>query len=165
MDKHQAESLRILIRYMETRPTERLDMLNATAYCGTPACASGHAKSLPQFRDVDMNSEKDLCSVFGLGKNYRTPLYWGRLFGGALRSCMDTMDQPRNPTANEWAVEARKVLCENGYSMDEAKPLPTFARFMEKALVPVLSEYDKAEAEYDSAVETLRVNMNLPYTR
>jgi hypothetical protein len=122
MNAQQAENLRILIRHMETkcqRPT--LFMGQVHYRCNTPACAIGEAAfigvgglSFPAYDPAE-------CSVMLRG---------GRTFyTDAAHEVFGTIDPflsgittkrglTKDPTPQEWALEARKVLAEHGYSMD-----------------------------------------------
>lgn len=115
MTPQQAENLRILIRYMETRPVERLDM-SCIDHCGTPACAWGHARTLDAFKGY----ESLLCAadLFGLEGIDHGSL--AHLFGQSLLVYRgkDLVRMVDYPTPQQWADEARKVLVEHGYSMD-----------------------------------------------
>jgi hypothetical protein len=122
MNATQAENLRILIRYMETKVTvPTLDMSTITHNCGTPACAMGHARLCSELRERGMPLD-GLAVVargfFGMDgeESYRHPTYWGRLFGSWLSTGGNLVGEP---TPHQWAAEARKVLDEQGYSMDE----------------------------------------------
>ncbi|MDQ2987411.1 MAG: hypothetical protein M3R13_11970 [Armatimonadota bacterium] len=131
MNAWQAENLRILIRHMDTRPVERLDMSSINK-CGAPACAMGHALTVVALRERGLNGElsEEAVRFFGLGDD--ASIGWGRLFGASLRVQGAQVDFLHNPTPQEWATEARKVLTENGYSMDDG-----FAAFKAKILAPL----------------------------
>ena len=126
MNAQQAENLRILIRHMETTAVERLHMPLFRHPCGTPACAWGHATTLPQFA----GAQDEMIGV-SIGRYFGLPPTtsdwrkgWGRLFGTALMVNQGDSASPRyveSPTPKEWAAEARKVLAEHGYSMDDNK--------------------------------------------
>ena len=134
MNATQADNLRILIRHMETRVTRTLNM-SSYETCGTPACALGEAtlcsalaRQLPAIRDLNRKVHGDLF-VETMADN-------DRLFGyEGLRTYVWETD---SVTPQEWAAEARKVLAENGYSMDA--PDDGFAAFMDKVREPVAVE-------------------------
>lgn len=126
MNAQQAENLRILIRHMENNVNRTLNMDDFYQPCGTPACALGEAQAmgLVKFK-LD---EYDCGPVFGL--HFETA---SRLFGTATANAW----KRQNVTPQEWAMEARKALAENGYTMDEpAKPEP-FEAFMAKVMEPI----------------------------
>lgn len=124
MNPTQAENLRILIRHMETLPR----MLTMNTFfamhdpeCKTPACALGEATTLARFRDILSVSR---TSAGGWVHGGRAAFgATERLFGTKTENAFGT----NAVTPQEWAVEARKVLAENGYSMDEPKPVPSVA--------------------------------------
>jgi hypothetical protein len=139
MTPQQAKNLSVLIRHMETKVTRMLNMLSVfdewpepeMGVCGTPACAMGEAyfvKALrPQFKERPDCINFPSLAIVLFGVSYR-------LFGAN-----DPQDgTPSNAwnrdevTPLEWAAEARKVLTENGYSMDDG-----FPAFMEKTLKPL----------------------------
>jgi hypothetical protein len=125
MNAQQAENLRILIRHMETNVHRVLDMRVIRKPCGTPACAWGEACMVPELQPwLGTLAERKtdpvaLELVFGCEKS-------DRMFGFSVNGKADV-------TPQEWAAEARKVLAENGYSMDD-----DFARFMAKVQEPVV---------------------------
>lgn len=146
MNATQAENLRILIRHMETNVTRTLYM-GVYGTCGSPACAIGEAAAMQCFQQQGLSFHgKDIAyngmcrghgvpaaAIFGLGDEFN------RLFGEAGYNPWGRNDV----TPQEWAAEARKVLAENGYSMDE-KPAQTFQDFMAKVREPVsLDEPEK----------------------
>lgn len=133
MNTKQAENLRTLIRHMESQACwPVLDMTTTVSECGSPACALGAAKLLPRLgKLLERYSMLDeICEanapVFGLKQGDGMRLFNGGP-GNAWARC--------SVTAAEWAIEARKVLAEHGYSMDDAKPV-TFEDFMVKVLQP-----------------------------
>lgn len=140
MNATQAENLRILIRHMETKVTRALDMCRIFVEstdewgCGTPACALGECTVIPELRAQGMDSWLGCARELDSG-DPRGPVFGlsvvdsNRIFGEDHRNVWKRGDL----TPQEWAVEARKVLCENGYSMDEAKPDDGFQRFLERA--------------------------------
>lgn len=151
MNEQQAENLRILIRHMETKCDRILDMV-AVSRCGTPACALGEAKliCMPEMFSGSLNTYVRASEVFGLP--YESGVSPGnhrifRLFGAELHG-------KRYVEPQEWAAEARKVLAEHGYSMDDG-----FAAFKERLLnkpyeepkwrdnggLEMLHEYDRAQ--------------------
>ncbi|HEX3156732.1 MAG TPA: hypothetical protein VHV32_19035 [Candidatus Angelobacter sp.] len=124
MNPQQAENLRILIRHMETLKVPELGMIRERNLCGTPSCAMGHARTVGA---LGIPSSIDLFSAainyFGLDPETRilNRNSWCRLFGASL-VVWGNDDVPRSsftPPPKTWAVEARKVLAENGYSMDD----------------------------------------------
>lgn len=135
MTPTQAENLRILIRYMDACPKERLDM-SQLSDCGTPACAMGHARTIKALGLQGQDIAEDARVVFGLPCYTASSLLpsWGRLFGSMLliRSSGQPMRGLINPTPQEWATEARFILSEYGYSMDDG-----FAAFKAKILTPI----------------------------
>lgn len=127
MNATQAENLRVLIRHMETKVTRTLDMSRFDK-CGAPACALGEACVCPELAHLHLPRAQDVgfmhvWDVFGEGSD---PVF--RLFGQAERNAWHRDEV----TPQEWALEARKVLTENGYAMDDG-----FPAFMEKTLAPV----------------------------
>lgn len=143
MNPTQAENLRILIRHMDT--LGRTLYMEVFSRCGTPACALGEACTikalnarglLPGGEDSDWGfipthagiDDVRGRSFFGIDVPQSERLFDSR-HGNAWKRA--------DVTPQEWAVEARKVLSENGYSMDEPKPAQTFESFMAKALEPV----------------------------
>lgn len=139
MNPQQAENLRILIRHMESNVVRTLDMGRYFNPCGTPACALGEAATIPALlaRGLVVHAHEDgklACpdneaEVFGLYDEAKL----NRLFG-LSGSCAWRRSRV---TPQEWAAEARKVLAEHGYAMDEPKPVSDFARFMERVVEPV----------------------------
>jgi hypothetical protein len=139
MNAQQAENLRILIRHMETNVARVLDMQQTIRFCGTPACAIGEAYvCVPVLRDQFPDGAPR-------GGNYGTLA--DRLFGvtfrlfGTAPSAYSTREESRRyenvwgsnaVTPQQWAKEARKVLAENGYAMDDG-----FAAFKAKILAPL----------------------------
>lgn len=137
MNAQQAENLRVLIRHMETRCHRTLDMGKYFASCGAPACALGEATvcGLVEREGTNMSAESypytfspdnERGPVFGLEKRHAAHLF-GMSDDNAWRR--------DHITPQEWATEARKVLAENGYSMD-VKPDP-FPAFMARVMEPV----------------------------
>ena len=130
MNEQQAENLRILIRHMETKVKRTLDMsYYGDDECGTPACALGEAKvcaalshcEWPEpFNGSDGLWPRHAAQAFGEGTE-------NRLFGTAIGNAW----RRAYVTPQEWAAEARKVLAENGYSMDDG-----FHKFLAKTLMP-----------------------------
>lgn len=142
MNATQAENLRVLIRHMETSCHRTLYM-GVVFDCGTPACAIGEAAAIGlaglTFSDGGMRHggdyllmDKAVNIVFGL-----VPVEWGdalqahRLFCAASHNAWGRNDV----TPQEWAIEARKVLAENGYSMEATSD--GFDKFMAKVREPV----------------------------
>lgn len=135
MTPTQAENLRILIWHMETRCNRTLRMA-FYASCGTPACALGEACVVPELRNRGLDfppceipmyqGETDGrgCAFFGLSMKDGE-----RLFGTANSNVWGR----GTVSPQEWAVEARKVLSEHGYSMDDG-----FAAFKAKILIPLV---------------------------
>lgn len=135
MNAQQAENLRTLIRHMETNVTRTLYMPIISESCGTPACAMGEACMVESFglsfnkgwnyslflNGTSINLGDAAERVFGDAKC--------KLFNGHLRGAS-------RPSPHDWAIEARKVLAEYGYSMDEPKP-DAFPAFMAKLMQPV----------------------------
>jgi hypothetical protein len=132
MNAQQAENLRILIRHMETKCARRLDMSHWGA-CGTPACAAGEATCVPEL------------TARGLEANLYSPVFEGctahtalETFFGVQNSlplfgtCSHNVWGRHDVTPHEWAAEARKVLAEHGYTMDDG-----FAAFKAKILAPL----------------------------
>lgn len=143
MNAQQAENIRILIRHMESNVERPLNM-NAVAVCGTPACAMGELPSAFQefsLSDVDYRldhngSPKRIAMIsadfFGLGgKEFNPSNLHYRLFGASSCNAWGRSQV----TPKEWAAEARKVLTEHGYRMDDG-----FAAFRAKVLEPVAVE-------------------------
>lgn len=153
MNPQQAENLRILIRHMETKVTRTLNMGRVTGDCGTPACAFGEAACMPHFNAIGLSAMgrsafmdvlwqgRETClgaiadEIFGTdGDGFFLGGDGGsraRLFGASMRNAWK-----RNDVApKEWAIEARKVLAENGYSMDDG-----FGKFLDK-----LTTFGRAE--------------------
>ena len=148
MNATQAENLRILIRHMETKVERVLDMNTIRYSCGTPACALGEAACVPaiaaQGLALTERGAPFLCSWHG----DQGPRKWAEaaitLFGGTTDSYRRLFGTgatnawgSNTVTPAEWTLEARKVLAENGYSMDEPKAAQTFERFMAATLKPV----------------------------
>lgn len=129
MNKQQAENLRALIRHMETKCERRLDM---TVYfrCGAPACALGEACAVPALVNLGVNPTAVMDDALSLVYRLFGDVY-SRLFSGNLHR----FPERHSVSPQEWATEARKVLAEHGYSMDD-KP-DAFEAFMGKALEPV----------------------------
>lgn len=130
MNTQQAENLRALIRHMETNCKRILDMSRYfKSSCNTPACAFGEACMVPALQAQGLRTDKDCSrlsedSLFGAGT-------MRRLFGTRSTNSWKRADV----TPQEWAIEARKVLAENGYTMDT--PPDPFKRFMDKVREPV----------------------------
>lgn len=139
MNEQQAENLRKLITHMETKVSRKLYMPYIQHPCGTPACAMGEVSMIPAFglsrgkgmvgcllHNGDPVSMRDTSErLFGLASDQ-----YEHLFGGSLNGTIE-------PTPQEWAAEARKVLAKNGYTMvpHTAIPVPTaFDAFMEKVM-------------------------------
>jgi hypothetical protein len=131
MNATQAENLRILIRHMETSVTRTLCMYQTLYDCGTPACAIGEAYvCVPELRRqfegqlYGVNYGKHADRIFGVTD---------RLFGSAsdFTPRAERNIWGRNKvTPQEWATEARRVLAENGYSMDDTPKVDAFQRFV-----------------------------------
>lgn len=132
MNAQQAENLRILIRHMEGLKRPGLNMDTYFEPCGTPACALGEACTVPALVDagivtwrfgdrVMVSGHRD---AFGFTEGKHTM----RLFGSATTNAWKRADV----TPQEWAIEARKVLAENGYSMDEKPADDHFKPFMDR---------------------------------
>ena len=122
MNAQQAENLRILIRHMETNVTRTLYM-DSYEKCGAPACALGEAKAIGLIKD---EQDEHRCSrEFGCSHT--------GIFSMAIINPWGRADV----TPQEWAIEARKVLAENGYSMDDKAADDGFAAFRAKLLEPV----------------------------
>lgn len=150
MNATQAENARAIIRHMESKPVERLFMPLVVHPCGTPACALGHAATARiagfsyEAGCLRRNDERvvrleEVTDAFGLPFHQ---FFGGRLYtadGAALR----------DPTPAQWADEARMVLAEHGYTMDDDKPAMTFERFMEIVRKPVLTSTEEAGAKLD----------------
>lgn len=140
MDKTQAENLRILIRHMDVLP--RILDMNRFSQCGTPACALGEACTLTALNARGLvrgpeDEEWGFLPLFRNDDDCRGQRFFGIHSGDGARLFGTTSENAwaRDAvTPQEWAVEARKVLAENGYSMDEPKPAQTFQSFMAKAL-------------------------------
>jgi hypothetical protein len=132
MNAQQAENLRILIRHMETKCNRMLNM-TTVGDCGTPACALGEAAFVVDgLREHFVRSRSTYemaAELFGLPYNPGgdAPIY--RIFGAQLNG-------ERFVSPQKWAIEARKVLAENGYTMDG----DGFDRFMAKVREPVTLE-------------------------
>lgn len=126
MNAQQAENLRILIRHMETKcERQMLNMLRVHELCGTPACALGEACAIASLGLARAGKEGSGCALLIAGRyaGYfeAASIVFGcadkdvdRIFGGSVRNVWRRNDV----TPQEWAVEARKVLAENGYSME-----------------------------------------------
>lgn len=126
MTPEQAKNLSILIRHMETKVTRTLNM-NSYHRCGTPACAIGEAACMPHFQALGLKLVRTSAlqfrgieghgraseELFGLSDGERD-----RIFGDWFA---DNAWNASEITPKQWAAEARKVLAENGYSMDDAK--------------------------------------------
>ena len=117
MNAQQAENLRILIRHMETNVKRTLEMPLPSL------CAIAVAREVPALVAQGLPAATSLWvprsyhdevaqDFFGLLAWHHPSLYYGRLFGASLNG-------KRQVTPQEWAAEARKVLAENGYSMDD----------------------------------------------
>lgn len=137
MNEKQADNLRILIRHMEAKVSRTLDMDKFFEPCGTPACAYGEACMVPEFQAQGLRPAP--CPAYGFKPSVSREL---GLFGQAVTlrlfgaGCSNAWGRGK-VTPQEWAIEARKVLAEKGYSMDAPKPAPTFKAFMAKVLEPV----------------------------
>ena len=144
MNTTQAENLRILIRYMDAVQVPQLDMAVTHHSCGTPACAYGHALHVQALKDRGIPSLVASGRFFGLSDKDD-----GRLFGGSLWQFEGgrLVNLVAKPTPQQWAAEARKVLAENGYSMDEAKPIPTVRERLDALYVPDASVLNSGEAD------------------
>lgn len=130
MTPQQAKHLSVLIRHMETTTVAKLEMGYISNRCGTPACAIGHAAHLgigglsyPKGGMSALRRDGRPCNLDAADDIFG--VHYARLFAGYLNG-------KRNPAPREWAAEARKVLTENGYSMDDG-----FPAFMEKTLTPL----------------------------
>lgn len=136
MNKQQAENLRILIRHMETKCDRTLDMGRYFTTCGTPACAAGEACTIPALQLAGLVSSGGFSwtSVIGQQAVFGDEAVMDRKLFYALGGNPWKRD---DVTPQEWAAEARKVLAENGYSMDEAPAPEPFKRFMERVMEPV----------------------------
>jgi hypothetical protein len=145
MNPQQAENLRILIRHMETKVTRTLSMDAITGPCGTPACAFGEAACMPHFNALGLVAlpKSSFCSVAWHGKETMLGSCADEIFGTEDSDKTDSRSRlfgagrynawHRNAVSpQEWAQEARKVLAENGYTMDDG-----FAAFMVKVREPV----------------------------
>lgn len=141
MNPQQAEKLRVLIRHMETNVARALNMHAFTNRCGTPACALGEACTLPALQVQGLRAATYTCYSLGYPPQFngtsddRGELFFGlsrdhgnAIFGNARSNVWKRDDV----TPHEWAAEARKVLAENGYAMDDP-----FKRFMDKVREPV----------------------------
>ena len=134
MNTTQAENLRSLIRRIEPLPTP-LGMDQFHHPCGTPSCAAGYAKDMRLLSEATTEGYAD---AFGADSRMIR-----RLFGEAEFNVWGRNDV----TPQEWAVEARKVLAENGYSMDEAKPIPTVRERLDALYVPDASVLNSGAAD------------------
>lgn len=145
MTPQQADNLRTLIRHMETKCGRTLNMrVTCLPECGTPACAIGEATAIAS---LGLSFEKEGDVFLGAMLRHDGRLRYfsdaayslfgvtNRLFGAGPDNAFHRNDV----TPKEWAVEARLVLSENGYAMDEPKPEP-FKAFMARALEPVAVE-------------------------
>jgi hypothetical protein len=133
MNAQQAENLRILIRHVESLPI--LNMVRPWPYDEKPGCAICEARRaglVPAEPCIE-----DLAHTF-----YAVDAR--RLFSGTLRVDGKFI---KKPTGAQWAAEARKVLSENGYAMDEPTPAAPFVAFKERLLKP--SEPTQAQIEQD----------------
>lgn len=142
MNAQQADNLRILIRHMETKVTRVLEMRFYFDGCGTPGCALGEATCIPALARAGLSQLRrddgvpiyptNETAVFGLRDADRD-----RLFGTPKTCAWGRNDV----TPLEWGVEARRVLAENGYSMDDAAPAKVgddgFSAFLAKLREPV----------------------------
>lgn len=70
-----AERLRILADFLDTVPPERFNIEYWHSYCGTTACAIGHAYSIAEFRVAGFSCVRG--SLLGPG-------FKGRFGGGAI---------------------------------------------------------------------------------
>lgn len=148
MTPEQANNLRILIRHMETKCARTLWMERffttlpspgtslSEQVCGTPACALGEATTIPALRLTTWDQLHweyyGWSPVFGLNGDERR-----RLFA----SLEDNAWRRDEVTPQEWAAEARRVLAENGYSMEPNAPNPEALKaFMEKLQEPINPE-------------------------
>lgn len=136
MNPQQAENLRILIRHMEGACTRTLNMGFIDKSCGTPGCAMGEALTVPALRMLGLErtsvsremwnhlyNDGNPGPIFGLQQSAAS-----RLFGTSILNAW----KRDNVTPQQWAAEARKVLAENGYTMDDG-----FAAFKAKILAPL----------------------------
>lgn len=135
MNAQQAENLRVLIQHMETSVTRTLNMIkyfnkSSDPECCTPACAMGEAAFCPALAHIGIPRGGAFLRT-DYGHHFVDTRDNARLFdigsGNAFKT--DVV------TPMEWAAEARKVLAENGYSMD-VKP-DAFPAFMAKVMEPV----------------------------
>lgn len=123
MNAAQAENLRALIRHMETNCARTLNMNRVLNECGTPACAWGEATIVLGVKHEGSYVE-ETQQAFGLDGLADVD----RLFSNGVWNAWRRSDV----TPLEWAAEARKVLAEHGYSLDDG-----FAVFRAKLLEPV----------------------------
>lgn len=132
MNATQAENLRVLIRHAEGAMTRTLDMNSIRHNCDSPACMLGEAICV--LRIPEMIVGEELISTEGIWPSvvaHYSEAAEHRLFGMGGTNAW----KRASVTPQEWAIEARKVLAENGYEMTDP-----FKRFMEKVREPVSLE-------------------------
>lgn len=120
MNAQQANNLMVLIRHMEANVTRTLDM-SLYERCGSPACALGEAEAIGLIESAER--EHVYGEVFG--KPYPRNIF--------SIECANPWKR-NDVTPQEWALEARKLLADHGYSMDSD---PGYTRFMNKLQEPV----------------------------
>lgn len=136
MNAQQAENLRILIRHMENVCTRTLDMEQVfkEQKCKTPACAIGEAYVCVPALRAQFNRQPDGANYGDLARDVFGVAY--RLFGSPPASYVPpgfvNAWKRNDVTPKEWATEARKVLTEHGYAMDDG-----FAAFKARILAPL----------------------------
>lgn len=154
MNAQQAENLRILIRHMETL-TRTLDMERVLNECGTPACAIGEACLMPELAARGLHPSKNnpgSCAlVNGEEAGYHRAAQ--NFFGTEAIFQVAAANPWRrsNVTPQEWALEARKVLSEHGYSMDDDN---TWAARKVAALTAEAAEVEHRRAEFNRITGT-----------
>lgn len=144
MNEQQAENLRILIRHMETRVTRTLNMACYFDNCRAPACAWGEASTIPALVAQGVKhgaSLLDAPEVFGLEHTDYDNHPVTRLFGTSRVNAWKRNDV----TPQEWAIEARKVLAEHGYTM-EPPPHPVEPdKWRTNGGLEIMRDYDRAQ--------------------